>query len=239
MDITLQPIGILHSPYREKFLVPRQPGLVRTLTAELRLLPPYNRTEAVRELESFSHLWLIFLFHQNLGAPWQPTVRPPRLGGNKRVGVFASRSPFRPNPIGLSAVRLNAVRHTDGGPVLDVSGIDLIDQTPILDIKPYLPYSDSIPDAQGGFARQAPEHIIPVHFTEAARRQLESLRDRHPNLEQQLRELLSLDPRPAYQRQQQGKKEYGALLFEFNIRWTMQNGTVLVLAIDAAADSPV
>lgn len=234
MEINLQPIGFLCSPYREKFIVPRQPGLVKSIHAKLNLVAPYNRAEAVRGLEQFSHLWLIFLFHQNLGQGWQPTVRPPRLGGNKRVGVFASRSPFRPNPIGLSAVELVAIQQTDTGPVLDLRGIDLVDGTPILDIKPYLPYGDSIPAATGGYADQPPAIVTTVRFSESAQHQLIEQQKEYPLLQQQISELLATDPRPAYRRTQQDGKEYGALLFDFNIRWTMTSDCVLVLAVDPA-----
>lgn len=234
MDINLQPIGILRSPYREKFIVPRQPGLVKSITAELELLPPYNRQEAVRDLDQFSHLWLIFLFHQTMEQGWQPTVRPPRLGGNKRVGVFASRSPFRPNPIGLSAVELTAVRQTEKGPVLELKGIDLVDGTPILDIKPYIPYTDSIDAATGGFAEQAPAVTMPVDFNEQALQQLEELRSKHPHLQEQITELLSTDPRPAYRREQQDAREYGALLFKFNVCWKVVGEKTVVIGIDLA-----
>lgn len=234
MEITLQPIGFLSSPYREKFIVPRQPGLVKTIHAKLNLIAPYNRAEAVRGLEQFSHLWLIFLFHQNFGQGWQPTVRPPRLGGNKRVGVFASRSPFRPNPIGLSAVELVGIQQTDAGSVLELRGVDLVDGTPVLDIKPYLPYGDSIPAATGGYAAQPPATAMTVQFSATARRQLAEQQAEYPLLGQQISELLAMDPRPAYHRTLNDGKEYGALLFDFNIRWTMTADSVLVLAVDPA-----
>jgi len=234
MNINLQPVGILHSPYREKFIVPRQPGLVPSVCAELKLSPPFNRPEAVRELEQFSHLWLIFLFHQTMNQKWQPTVRPPRLGGNKRVGVFASRSPFRPNPIGLSAVELSGIRQTDDGPVLELKGIDLIDGTPILDIKPYIPYTDSINKACGGFADQLPAPNMRVTFTEQALRQLDNYRGQHPQLQSLIIDLLATDPRPAYRKDQQDDKEYGTLLYDYNLRWRIADGITLVTAIDPA-----
>jgi tRNA-Thr(GGU) m(6)t(6)A37 methyltransferase TsaA len=232
MEIKLQPIGILHSPYREKFIVPRQPRLVDAVRAELHLTPPYNRAEAVRDLEQFSHLWLIFLFHQSMAHGWQATVRPPRLGGNRRIGVFASRSPFRPNPIGLSAVALTAVRQTDHGPILELTGVDLVDGTPVLDIKPYLPYSDAIDQATGGFAELAPAAAMPVDFSASARQQLARLAEGYPQLQQLIVELLAADPRPAYRRARQDDREYGALLYDFNIRWKIVAGTALVLAVD-------
>jgi len=234
MDINLQPIGIILSPYREKFIVPRQPGLVKSVSAELVLSPPFNSPEAVRDLEQFSHLWLIFLFHQTMEQGWQPTVRPPRLGGNKRVGVFASRSPFRPNPIGLSAVELTAIRQTNKGPVLELKGIDLIDGTPVLDIKPYIPYTDAITEATGGFAEQAPATAMPVDFSEIALQQLDGYREQHPHLQLMITELLTTDPRPAYRRDQQDDKEYGVLLYDYNVRWKIIDGKTLVIAVDPA-----
>ena len=141
------PIGVIHSCFGEKFGIPRQPGLVPAARATLELLPPYNQPAAVRELAGFSHLWLIFVFHGIPWGQWQPTVRPPRLGGNRRLGVFASRSPFRPNPIGLSAVRL--LRRE--GCVLHVADVDMLDDTPLLDIKPYVPEFDAHPSAKAGW----------------------------------------------------------------------------------------
>lgn len=144
----MQPIGIIHSAFDQKFGIPRQPGLALSVSASIELLPPFASPEAVRGLEQASHIWLIFLFSATADQGWKPTVRPPRMGGNKRLGVFASRSPFRPNPIGLSPVELVAIRNEQGRILLDVRGADLLDGTPILDIKPYLPYSDALPEAR-------------------------------------------------------------------------------------------
>ena len=154
-SVTVSPIGVIHSPYQEKFAVPRQPGLVNAINAQLELLPPYNDPHCVRGLEAFSHLWLMFLFHQNGTAEWHPTVRPPRLGGNQRVGVFATRSPFRPNPIGLSCVRLLGIE----GAILRISDVDMLDGTPLLDIKPYLPDCDVFPAERTGWYANARERI--------------------------------------------------------------------------------
>ena len=236
MDIVLHPIGVLHSPYREKFIVPRQPGLVSSITAELELLPPYHQPETVRELEQFSHLWLLFQFHQTATQGWQPTVRPPRLGGNTRVGVYASRSPFRPNPIGLSVVELDEVRCDGPVPILIVRGADLIDGTPIVDIKPYIPYSDAIPDARGGFASQPPPRTMLVHFGDQALQQIAADHSRYPDLQQQISELLSADPRPAYRQTQEDNREYGALLHDYNIRWKVAGQRVFVTGIDPVED---
>ena len=232
MDYSLNPIAIIHSPFKEKFATPRQAGLVPTVTAEVVFYPEYATPEAVRGLSEFSHIWLLFLFHHNWQKGWQPTVRPPRLGGNKRVGVYASRSPFRPNPIGLSAVRLLSVTVQDGQVVLKVQGADLIDQTPIIDIKPYLPYGDAISGAAGGFAPQAPSHRLTVEFSPLAKAQLARFRPAHPELEELLHETLGLDPRPAYRNTPEDERQYGVRLLDYNIRWQIRGGRVMVLSID-------
>lgn len=225
----MQPIGIVHSPFKEKFAVPRQPGLANSVEAELELIPPFNQVDFVRGLEEFSHIWLIFLFHQNLGRNWHPTVRPPRLGGNKRVGVFASRSPFRPNPVGLSAVQLVSIRYDQTGPVLVLRGTDLVDGTPILDIKPYLPYSDALTEATGAFAAERPEPIS-VAFSAQAEADLETLKDGYPHLRQAICEILAQDPRPAY-RGAQDVRCYGVRIFDLELKWEMDGETAHVLTI--------
>jgi len=226
-----EPIATIRSPFREKFSTPRQPGLTPTVRAQVELHPEFASPEAVRGLEGFSHIWLIFLFHQTCGQGWKPTVRPPRLGGNQRLGVFACRSPFRPNPIGLSAVRLLSLSCDDGKVTLDVEGADLIDGTPILDIKPYLPYTDGIPEACGGFADRAPEPALQVEFTAAAQEQLAAFAAQSPELESLLRETLALDPRPAYKRDDEDMREYGVLLDRYNVRWRVAGERVVVLGI--------
>lgn len=195
MTYSLEPIGIIHSPYKEKFAVPRQPRLVSSATATIALQGDINCLEAVRGLEQFSHLWLLFLFDQNLAAGWKPTVRPPRLGGNERVGVLASRATFRPNGIGMSSVELKGIRQQGSLVFIDVGSVDLVDGTPIVDIKPYIPYSDSIPDAIGGYAESEPESIE-VAFSDIA---LEVLaKDKEVAYKTQvIREVLAQDPRPA------------------------------------------
>jgi tRNA-Thr(GGU) m(6)t(6)A37 methyltransferase TsaA len=169
-QFSLSPIGTIHSCYGEKFGIPRQPGLVKSATATLELLPPYNSPDALRGLDGFSHLWVIFLFHQSTRNQWKATVRPPRLGGNERVGVFASRSNFRPNPIGLSVVELLTVEGTQ----LHLGGGDFLDGTPVLDIKPYLPYADCIPSATGAFATRTPEPVNTVECPDEAERAIQT-----------------------------------------------------------------
>ena len=187
-------IAHIRSEFPEKFGIPRQSGLVEGLRGTVVFQPEYRNPDALRGLEGFSHIWLIWQFSQAVREGWSPTVRPPRLGGNTRMGVFATRSPFRPNPIGLSCVRLEAVRlHSAQGPVLEVSGADLMDGTPIYDIKPYLPYADCRPDAVGGFAGQPPQRRLEVDCPPLLLEQLPA--DRR----QVLLDVLAQDPRPPYQ----------------------------------------
>nr|WP_086939049.1 tRNA (N6-threonylcarbamoyladenosine(37)-N6)-methyltransferase TrmO [Thaumasiovibrio occultus] len=225
MQYQIEPIGIIHSPYREKFAVPRQPNLVPSATAELHLQGAANTLEAVRDIEQFSHLWLLFLFDQNLEGGWRPTVRPPRLGGNARVGVFASRATFRPNGIGMSAVTLKGVRKQGDQIILDLGGIDLVDGTPIIDIKPYIPYSDSIPDAIGGFASEEPDTLA-VTLDLAQFPMLSS------NQAQVIQEVLAQDPRPAYKKGKPDSKEYAVHLFNYNVRFCYHEDGVTVTGID-------
>lgn len=235
MNTQLQPIGIIHSCFKEKFGIPRQPGLAPEATATLELLPPWDREEAVRGLEAFSHVWILFLFHGAAQQGWKPTVRPPRLGGNRRIGVFASRSPFRPNPVGLSAVELGPIERREGRLLLQLRGVDLLDGTPVLDIKPYLPYADSIPDARGGFADQAPEGRIGVAFSAQAEHFLTTLEGEGRRLKRLIVQLLEQDPRPAYLENNPRRKEFGMRLFDYNIRWSLADASATVLSIVPAS----
>lgn len=220
----IQVIGHIKTCYGEKFGVPRQPGLVNEAWGELTFEPDFRKPEAVRGLEGFSHVWLVFVFHQATrknGAHWNPTVRPPRLGGNEKVGVFASRSPFRPNPIGLSCVKLEDIDlgHPNA-PVLRLRGVDLVDGTPVLDIKPYIPYSDSLPDADGGFAPDAPT-ILDVQWRDNCGQHLDA------ETKALVESTLSIDPRPAYQTTDNGR-HYGCLINGLNIRWMVNDKTVII-----------
>lgn len=235
MNINLQPIGIIHSPFKEKFAVPRQPGLVNSLEVELELLPPYNQQGTVRGLEDFSHVWLIFFFHQNSNRGWHTTVRPPRLGGNKKVGVFASRSPFRPNPVGLSAVELIEIVYRKPRLILRLRGTDLVDGTPIFDIKPYLPYSDALPSAKGSFATEEPP-LIPVEFSPQAENDLKYFSDRYPRLRQSIIEILEQDPRPAYRGKKTDSNGYGVRIYDLNLKWEMDGETARVSALSLYKD---
>ncbi|OLQ79524.1 tRNA (N6-threonylcarbamoyladenosine(37)-N6)-methyltransferase TrmO [Photobacterium proteolyticum] len=229
MSYQIEPIGIIRSPYKEKFAVPRQPGLVPSARSEIVLRGEANALEAVRGLEQFSHLWLLFLFDQNLEAGWRPTVRPPRLGGNERIGVFASRATFRPNGIGMSAVEFKGIRQDGKDIVIELGGVDLVDGTPIIDIKPYIPYSDSLPLATGGFADEEPD-TLSVTFTARAESQLtgKQLARQRAVIE----EVLAQDPRPAYKKGKPDSKEYGVHLFNYNVKFTVDDEKVTVTALD-------
>ena len=226
-------IGVIRSPYKEKFAVPRQPGLVKSCSGELHLLPPYNQADAVRGLEGFSHLWVLFVFHQTMEGGWRPTVRPPRLGGNARMGVFATRSTFRPNPIGMSLVELKGIRCQKEQVILELGSLDLVDGTPVVDIKPYLPFAEALPDARASYAQQAPQADIAVYFTEDIARQLPSLEQRYPYLGTFIRDVLAQDPRPAYRKEEESGKTYAVWLLDFNVRWRVTDRGFEVFALEA------
>lgn len=218
-SLTLNPIAIIHSPYKQKFSVPRQPNLVPGGTGVLELLPPYNSPESVRGLEQFSHLWLIFQFDQVPTGKWQPTVRPPRLGGNQRVGVFASRATHRPNPLGLSKVELKKVECHKGKVLIYLGSVDLVDGTPIFDIKPYIAYADSEPEAISGFAQEKPVAPLVVKFNEKALLQIQQRENQYPHLQQFLYDVLAQDPRPAYQKNKVSDRVYGVALYDFDVKF--------------------
>ena len=222
----MQAIAHIRSEFPEKFGIPRQSRLVQALRAEIVLEPPYRSRDALRGLDGYSHIWLIWLFSRAVRSDWSPTVRPPRLGGNTRVGVFATRSPFRPNPIGLSCVRLDGIDFdTPDGPVLRVSGADLMDGTPILDIKPYLPHIDAVPAARAGFAGAFADYALTVVCPPALQAKFPA--DRWPALHG----VLAQDPRPSYQTDP--ARVYGLRFAGFNIRFTVDGSVLTVCAIEA------
>ena len=227
-SFAMQPVGVVHSCFGEKFGIPRQPGLVPAAEAVIELLPPANQPEAVRGLDGFSHLWVVFVFHACPEGQWRPTVRPPRLGGNERVGVFASRSPFRPNRTGLSLVKLEQVLVDAAGVRLRVSGADLLDGTPVLDLKPYIPYAESVPEARAGFAATVPEPRLSVRFSAAAETAIAARPDL-PRLRELIVQLLALDPRPATRREDD--RVYGFRLHDFDLRWRVIETEVEVLEL--------
>ena len=221
----IQPIAYMQSDFGGKFGIPRQSGLVDALRSTIVFQPEFRNADALRGIEGFSHLWIIWQFSQAVGKEWSPTVRPPRLGGNTRMGVFATRSPFRPNNLGLSCVTLLGVERTeDRGTVLHVGGADLLDGTPIFDIKPYIPYCDCHPDALGGFTREAGDYLLQVDFPAQMLAILpEEKRDAAVGV-------LSHDPRPSYQ--QQPGRVYGMTFAGCNIRFTVEDGVLHVLSAE-------
>lgn len=217
-------IARIRTDFPEKFGIPRQSGLVSDLRATIVFEPEYRNPDSLRGLDGFSHIWLIWEFSGTLRSTWSPTVRPPRLGGEQRMGVFATRSPFRPNAIGLSSVKLDSIEmNTDLGPVLLVSGADLMDNTPIYDIKPYLPYTDSHPDASGGFADPLLEYILEVEFPEEWLSLIPEAR------KQSLIQVLALDPRPGYQNDPD--RLYGLTFAGFNIQFTVHDTKLVVCSV--------
>lgn len=211
-DYTITPIARIRSDFPEKFGIPRQSGVVESLVSTIVFEPEYRNADALRGLEGFSHIWLIWQFSANLRDTWHPTVRPPRLGGNERMGVFATRSPFRPNALGLSCVRLLGIGHSAEGPVLRVAGADLMDGTPIYDIKPYLPYADCKPEATGGFAPDSGAKLR-VTVPEALLQKLP------PDKREALTGVLENDPRPRYQSDSERvyKLDFAGLHVEFQV----------------------
>jgi tRNA-Thr(GGU) m(6)t(6)A37 methyltransferase TsaA len=231
MSYSVSPIGFIRSCFKEKFAIPRQPQLAPAARGVLELLAPFDQGEAVQGLEQVSHVWLLFLFHQTLEDKPRLKVRPPRLGGNQSVGVFASRATHRPNGIGQSVVKLDRV---EAGK-LWLSGIDLLDETPVLDIKPYVPYADSVTDAYNRIADSAPS-LIDVEWQEAAREQahLHGLRLEQPLIEL-IEQCLAQDPRPAYQ-QPLPERRYGTRLWDVDVRWHYPlPGQIRVLEVVAAS----
>ena len=224
MDVTIQPIARMRSDFASKFGIPRQSGLVEELRSTIVFEPEFRNPDALRGIEEFSHLWIIWQFSEAVRQGWSPTVRPPRLGGNTRMGVFATRSPFRPNNLGLSSVRLLGVEQTkDFGMVLHVGGADLMDGTPIFDIKPYIPYGDCHMDATGGFTDRAGEFLLDVDFP---RELLEKL---PPDKREAAKAVLSHDPRPSYQRNED--RIYGMTFAGQDIRFTVREDTLTVTEV--------
>jgi tRNA-Thr(GGU) m(6)t(6)A37 methyltransferase TsaA len=221
-------IGIISTPFKQKFGIPRQSQALSVAMGTIEFSPDINTTNACRGLDAFSHLWISFIFHENTPGAWKDTVRPPRLGGNEKVGVFATRSNFRPNPIGLSVVEncgLNEHNH------LVVKGIDLLDQTPIIDIKPYVHYADSVDNAMSGFAEFAPPKKMRVEYSKRADLKIKTLASAYPELPALLNNILEQDPRPAYKSATKDDKIYSVLLYNFDIKWQVRDTISYVIDI--------
>ena len=223
--IEIQPIARMKSDFATKFGIPRQSGLVEELESTIVFEPEYRNPDALRGIEGFSHLWLIWQFSEAVQKEWSPTVRPPRLGGNARMGVFATRSPFRPNSLGLSSVKFLGLEQTEEfGTVIHVSGADLMDGTPIFDIKPYIPYGDCHPDATGGFTKTADDFLLEVNFPPAFLAKIPE------NKRQALLGVLSHDPRPSYQNDP--ARIYGLDFAGYNIRFRVDEKTLTVIEVE-------
>lgn len=229
MDIT--PIATIRSPFKQKFAIPRQPGLVKSAVGEIVFEKDFADPNCLREIEQFSHLWLLFRFHETADRGWSPLVQPPRLGGKEKVGVFASRSTFRPNGLGLSVVENLGWELKGRDLLLRVGGIDLLDGTPILDIKPYLPYADIITGARGGYAETAPGDTRRIDFDDPAETSLAALEQDYPGLRELVRSILSQDPRPAWRNKTPDDKRYGMSLYDLNIKWQVDEDKIRVLNI--------
>jgi len=224
MDVSIQVIARMRSDFATKFGIPRQSGLVEELRSTIVFEPEFRNPDALRGIEEFSHLWIIWQFSDAVRQGWSPTVRPPRLGGNTRMGVFATRSPFRPNNLGLSSVKLLGVEHTEKyGTVLHVGGADLMDGTPIFDIKPYIPYGDAHPEATGGFTDRAGDFLLTVQFPQ------ELLAVLPEDKREAAIGVLSHDPRPSYQRKPD--RVYGLTFAGFDIRFTVREDTLTVTEV--------
>lgn len=236
MSLSLSPIAFIKTPYKEKFAIPRQPGLVEA-EGVIEFVNEFNDPNLIRGIEQFSHLWLIFQFHQTAEQGWSPLVRPPRLGGNKKVGVLATRSTFRPNNLGMSVVEFVDCHFEKGQLRMRVKGMDLLDNTPIIDIKPYVPYSDSLDQAKGGFAGQAPAAEMLTEFSPRALSQLATAQKKLPAFKNFIEQVLAQDPRPAYQKNNTSERIYGMQLHDYNIRWQVINNTNKVLDLEQVDSS--
>ena len=242
MSNTMFPIAHIHTDFPEKFGIPRQPGVVADLRGKIVFEPEYRNSDMIRGLEDFSHLWIIWEFSENLdadgNAKWSPTVRPPRLGGNTRLGVFATRSPFRPNPIGLSVVAIDRVEfNTPEGPVIYVKGADMVDGTPIYDIKPYIAYADSIPDAKGGFTDSMEYKTLKVVWNTLSEKQDDVIigndeQDKYlpEDIRSTLEKILANDPRPHYQNDPE--RIYGMSYAGYNVRFKVVDDELTVVGIE-------
>ena len=219
----MKPIAYIKTDFGTKFGVPRQSGLVPELKGEIRFLPEYSRPEAFRELDRFSHIWVIWEFSKAKREKWSPTVRPPRLGGNKRIGVFATRSPFRPNSIGLSCLKLDEIVFEKGIAVLKVSGIDMMNGTPVFDVKPYIPRADCIPEASEGYTAETKLHFLEIVFPEELKKLLPQ--DKLPAVEGILRN----DPRPSYI--DDPERIYGIEYYDFDIKFSVKGNILTVMDI--------
>ncbi|MCE3010604.1 MAG: tRNA (N6-threonylcarbamoyladenosine(37)-N6)-methyltransferase TrmO [Proteobacteria bacterium] len=238
-EFTFQAIGVVRTSFKDKFGIPRQPGLASKLRGILKLHSDPDLKTALNRLETFSHLWVLFVFHEHGGRGWKPSIRPPRLGGAEKVGVLASRSPHRPNPIGMSVLKIESIDlEAKGGPEISVAGVDLLDGTPILDLKPYIPYADSLPHASAGWADEPIERVEVIWSEPALTEVKVADSDGDKELREMITEVLELDPRPAFQKKQIPVSEissegaqFGFDLFGYEIKYKIQNGKFVIQSV--------
>ena len=223
-SFSLQKIGVVQSPYKDKFGIPRQPGLCPHIPGVISIIPPFNEIDAFRGLGESSHIWVLFIFHHNTTEEWQPLVRPPKLGGKIRKGVFATRSPFRPNSIGQSVVKLEAIDTDKEKILLQISGHDFLDGTPVIDIKPYIPYSDLVENAKSNYLALPGMQNCKIAFTQQALDQCKQWSQHNKgDLKLMLTEILSQDPRPGYHKESQPARDYGFRLFDLEIQFSSEH----------------
>lgn len=230
-------IGSVESPFKDKYGVPRQPSLAQNIKGRIVLKKDPDLVTAIKDLNGYSHLWVVFVFHKHGGKNWKPSIRPPRLGGRQKVGILSSRSPHRPNPIGISVVQFHGIDElSDDQVALNISGMDLIDGTPVLDIKPYLPYTDAVPHAEVGWSKNTAQ-IVPVTFSEQALAVIQQHTDSR-ELSDCITQVLELDPRPGYQQRENPVSDeksdglsYGIEISGFEVKYTIKNKSLFVTTI--------
>lgn len=227
MNYPITPIGHILTPFSQKFAIPRQGLSLSHAKGTIVFTDDIDVMQASDGIEAFSHLWILFLFHENIAQGYKAKVRPPRLGGNKKVGVFASRSSFRPNGIGMSLVRNLGMKDKH----LLVGGVDLLNKTPVIDIKPYLPYADTVSEASAGYANDKPINTLAVRFSASALQQLDSFQEKYSDLPSLIREVLAQDPRPSYKSNKPDNKVYFIRLYNLDIKWLVDDNTALVTDI--------
>ncbi|NDG85859.1 MAG: tRNA (N6-threonylcarbamoyladenosine(37)-N6)-methyltransferase TrmO [Proteobacteria bacterium] len=236
MRFEFTPIAIIHTPFTQRFGIPRQPGLVPEAKGVIKFDKNPDFIHALKGMEQFTHLWVVFVFHSHGGNKWKPTIRPPRLGGKEKMGVLASRSPHRPNPIGLSVVEIERIDlEAKGGAEIHVKGVDLLDGTPILDVKPYIPYADSVPGADPGWAHEEIKKTRVIFEDAALQKVVDAESGGEKNLKALIEQLLTIDPRPGFQRRElppdaehsQGK-DFGLLVKKWDVHWKIENQAFVV-----------
>jgi len=229
-SFTFEMVAIIHSCYKEKFAIPRQSNLVANAQAEIELLPPYDHENMLKGLDGFSHIWISFVFHQHINKGFNQLVSPPRLQGSEKFGVYATRSPYRPNPIGLSVVKLEQIISRDKQLFLLVSGGDFLDQTPVIDIKPYIEYADSLQDTKKGWVKGIAAPDFEISFSDKALQQILQAEKNIPDMSQFIMQLLKQDPRPHYTKS--FKNDYFCKVYQYDLHWQINKNMIIVKSLD-------